>query len=84
MINPEYKKEIKVVLGGFYSPKIISFLKKKNVLNSDGNFFSNDSIQKIVSGKQSNPEVEFLIIKLVEKTKKQNQLLNQLQLKKTN
>jgi hypothetical protein len=73
MINLNQKDIIISVLGKHYSPKIIEYLNRKQILNSYGNPFSCASIQKIVSGIQKNDVVELEIVSLVTATKKRNE-----------
>lgn len=75
MITPKFKTKIKEILGGHYAPKIILHLCKKKILNTKGEPFSNESIQKIVSGIQTNETVEFEIIRLMEITQKRQEKL---------
>ncbi|RUT67942.1 hypothetical protein D0817_23705 [Flavobacterium cupreum] len=73
MINENQKDTIIAVLGKQYSPKIIEYLNKKKICNSNGNPFSSASIQKIVSGIQKNDIVELQIVNLVTAVKKRNE-----------
>ena len=73
MINENQKDTIIAVLGKQYSPKIIEYLNKKKIYNSNGDSFSCASIQKIVSGTQRNDIVELQIVNLVNVVKKRNE-----------
>jgi hypothetical protein len=75
MITPKFKTKIKEVLGGHYGPKIVVHLTQKKILNSRNRPFSNESIQKIVSGIQTNEVVEFEIVRLLEITQKRKEKL---------
>lgn len=72
MIDTAQKEAIKNVLGKHYTLKVVFYLEKRKIYNSDGNTFSSASIQKIVSGKQENPVVEMAIAKLVSLVRRQN------------
>ena len=73
MINETQKETIIAVLGKQYSPRIIDYLNKKKIVNSNGDPFSCASIQKIVSGSQKNEAVELAIVSLVAIVKKRNE-----------
>jgi hypothetical protein len=75
MITPTFKTKIKEILGGHYAPKIILHLTERNILNARNKPFSNESIQKIVSGIQPHETVEFEILKLLELTQKRKEKL---------
>ena len=61
---------IAVLETSHYSPKIIEYLNKKKIYNSNGDPYSCASIQKIVSGTQKNIIVELEIVKLLDEVKK--------------
>jgi hypothetical protein len=71
MITDNQKKKIKEVLTKHYSHKIIDHLTENAIFNAKGNEFSSASIQRIVSGEQSNETVELEIAKLVAKTREE-------------
>lgn len=72
MITSIQKKAIINHLGKQYGPKIIAWLTKKKVFNSNNEPYKLDSIQKIVNGIE-NPTVENEIFKLIAKKKKEYQ-----------
>lgn len=73
MITEEEQKRVIDVLGKHYSGKIIAHLNKKEIVNTDGNAFSPESIRLFVGGHRENETVEFAILQFVNTTEKANQ-----------
>lgn len=82
MINTLEKDFIIRVLGSKYSPKILNHFKKFEITNAHNEFFSSDSIRKIVGGFQENLEIEHQIMDYVTKQFESQKLLQKQREKK--
>lgn len=73
MITPQEKKHVIEILGKHYTKKILDELAKKEIVNTKNESYSSIDIRRIVGGFMENQKIEFAIIQLAAKTKRQQE-----------
>lgn len=70
MITPKQRKEFTKAVGTRYVKRIRAFLEEKNIVNSEGNPYSDSTIKHVFNGSFSNNAIENAFYEVCKEAKK--------------